>query len=378
MDFKAYGMDCVLSSESLVLTPISFLARKALGGDEPRVIMLKDVIFLDYDDGNMFVNAVITVGEVSGKTYIPVVPLRKNRMAAEVFYNALCEAVKPYGNLKGVKPAGLRNDRIQAYRDAHGVVNESMVDNIESQMTSSTPPFETETVKENTHVKDSTDVMGAGERRHIQVSEYDETMPPIVAKEYAIIDLETTGLSPDKGDRIIEIGIMIVDAAYNVISVHETLINPKRPVALTHVHGIDDRMLAHAPTIEDVNDDVLALLHNRIVVAHNASFEQRFLNSELSGRDLTSNNFLDTLKYARLITPTENHKLGTVAGFYGVPYVDSHTAMGDVIITREVLSRMIPAHEDSRFIASEELTPYFHAVLGDTQPVVYGTNWVGR
>ena len=212
----------------------------------------------------------------------------------------------------------------------------------------------------------------------IPMTDYNESMPPIVAKEYAIIDLETTGLSPDKGDRIIEVGIMIVDAAYNVVAMHETLINPKRKVTLTHVHGIDDRMVSNAPTMEEVNQEILALLHNRIVVAHNATFEQRFLNSELQGRDLTTNNFLDTLKYARLITPTDNHKLGTIAEFYGVPYVDAHTAMGDVIVTRQVLAKMLPSHPNAQFIASEDLTPYYNPDLGDTQPEVKGNSWVGR
>lgn len=211
----------------------------------------------------------------------------------------------------------------------------------------------------------------------IPMTEYNDSMPPIVAAEYAIIDLETTGLSP-ANDRIIEVGIMIVDAAYNEVSRHETLINPKQPVKLTHVHGIDDRMVSGAPTIDQVSEAILTLLHNRIVVAHNASFEQRFLNNELSGKDLTPNNFLDTLKYGRRYTPSENHKLGTIAAFYGVPYLDSHTAMGDVIITRQVLAKMLPTNPNSQFIASEDLTPYFHAPLGDAQPTPDTTGWVSR
>lgn len=212
----------------------------------------------------------------------------------------------------------------------------------------------------------------------VPMNEYNDNMPPIVAKEYAIVDLETTGLSPNSGDKIIEIAIMVVDAAYNVVGRYETLINPRRAVTLTHVHQITDSMVRNAPTIEEVNDDILALFHNRIVVAHNAGFEQKFLNAELSGRDLTANNFLDTLKYARAITPTENHKLGTIAEFYGVPYVSAHTAMGDVIITREVLSKMLPANPNSQYIASEDLTPYFHPVLGDAQPVPLMRGWVKR
>ena len=420
MDFKAYGVTCKLNSDSLVLTNTSFVAKQAMGGVEERTIWFKDIVFLEFKKGNLFVNTRIIIGEVSGKTYIPVVPWGKNNFNAEVFYNALYDAAKPLGNLSSKTPAGLRNDRLQAFRDQHGVVNQDMVENTEKYATYSPNNDKTDSESDINNASSNNDVTygvksatnndmnhpafsGVDEvdgepseyvqaekqekidmeeklkyGNSIQISEYNETMPPIVATEYAIIDLETTGLSPDKGDKIIEIGIMIVDAGYNIISKYETLVNPLRPVKLTHVHGIDDRMVSKAPTIADINDDVLALLHNRIVVAHNAMFEQKFLNSELNGKDLTSNNFLDTLKYARLITPTENHKLGTIAEFYGVPYVDAHTAMGDVIVTQKVLARMLPSNPESQFIASEDLTAYFNPEFGETQPAVNSKNWVGR
>lgn len=366
MKFKAYGYEVELSSDSVILVPTNFASRKAIGGETVRVISFDNIVFLEFKKGNIFVNTLIIVGEPEGKTYIPVVPWKDNNMHAEQFYNALYDHVKPYNKLSSVAPKGLRNDRVEAYKAAHDGFKASDKPEV-LYLEEKYDKLQNSELSESKH-----------SNNFVKVSEYEETMPPIVAKEYAIIDLETTGLSPDKGDRIIEIGIMIVDAAYNVISVHETLINPQRPVSLTHVHGIDDRMVSSAPTMQDVNDDVLALLHNRIVVAHNAMFEQRFLNSELVGRDLTSNNFLDTLKYARLITPTENHKLGTIAEFYGVPYIDSHTAMGDVIITRQVLSRMLPAHPDSKHIASEDLTPYFHAPLGEDNVYVANNGWVSR
>lgn len=359
MILKAYGMECDLQEDRIILKPSSYISRKALDSDE-RIIFLNNIIFLDFKDGNMFLNARIIIGEPEGKTYIPIVPFKDNVDTLKLFYEALYARVEPLGYLTGKEPQRLRNDRIQSLRDAQA---------IQSQAEEGKDALPTETSYEPTNKAHSTS---------IKVTEYESSMPPIVAKEYAIIDLETTGLSPDRGDRIIEIGVMIVDAGYNIISKHETLINPKRPVALTEVHKITDKMLDGAPTIDEVRDDVLALLHKRIVVAHNASFEQKFLNHELDAKKLTSNNFLDTLKYARLITPTENHKLGTVANYYNVPYVDSHTAMGDVIILHKVLAAMLPASQDSKFIASEELTPYFHPDLGDSDNNELSNLWLSR
>lgn len=389
MELKAYGVTCSLEDNMLIINADSFVARNALATDV-RVINLKDITYLDFRKGNIFINARIVVGEARGKTYIPVITLKKFMKPAEAFYMALREAVSGYGRLDSIEPKNLRNDHIKALKseleakrqakiinglevsDIEGNKNQDFYPGYEAPMAR---PNEPVYKKPNTHEPR----LQIFQPESVPMTDYNnESMPPIVAEEYAIIDLETTGLSPDKGDRIIEIGIMIVDAAYNIVSMHETLVNPKRKVTLTHVHGIDDRMVSIAPTIEDINEDVLALLHNRIVVAHNAVFEQRFLNSELNGRNLTANNFLDTLKYARLITPTENHKLGTIADFYGVPYVDAHTAMGDVIVTRQVLSKMLPSNPNAQFIASEDLTPYFNTDFGNSQPNINDKSWVRR
>lgn len=378
MELKAYGVTCKLEDGMLIVSADSFVARNALATDV-RVINLKDITYLDFRKGNIFINARIVVGEARGKTYVPVITLKKFMEPAEAFYMALREAVAGYGRLDTIEPKNLRNDRIEAIKADFEAKRQAKKGNQQSfypgYATPMMRPNEPIYKKPNTHEPR----LQIFQPESVPMTDYNnESMPPIVAEEYAIIDLETTGLSPDKGDRIIEIGIMIVDAAYNVVSVHETLVNPKRKVTLTHVHGIDDHMVANAPTIEDINEDVLALLHNRIVVAHNAVFEQRFLNSELNGRNLTTNNFLDTLKYARLITPTENHKLGTIAEFYGVPYVDAHTAMGDVIVTRQVLSKMLPSNPNAQFIASEDLTPYFNTDFGEDRPHLSHNSWVSR
>jgi DNA polymerase III epsilon subunit family exonuclease len=157
---------------------------------------------------------------------------------------------------------------------------------------------------------------------------------------YAFIDLETTGLMPENGDKIIEIAVLLTDSSFNELGRYETLIWPNRKVSATRIHKITDEMVKDAPTMYGIKDDLIDLFKGRIIVAHNASFEKRFLNHELPELQLDNSNFLDTLTVARRLTPTENHKLETVANYYGVPYTNAHTAMGDVIIMREVLIRI--------------------------------------
>ena len=178
---------------------------------------------------------------------------------------------------------------------------------------------------------------------------------PIAGKEYAFIDIETTGLYPEQGHKIVEIAILITDASYNEISRHETLINPNRHMSATNIHLITNDMIKDAPTIEDINDEIISVLNGRILVAHNAEFEQKFLNHELQGKKFTGSNFLDTLKYSYSIKNIENNKLGTIAKHYKIPYINAHTAMGDVLILANVLSKMIPARP---FIISNSLKPY--------------------
>jgi DNA polymerase-3 subunit epsilon len=180
----------------------------------------------------------------------------------------------------------------------------------------------------------------------------------IVAKEYAFIDLETTGLEPENGDKIIEIGIMITDAQYNEIARYETLVNPNRPLSASHIHLITEDMINDAPYIQEINDEILSLLDGRLLVAHNAEFERKFLNNELNGTKLKAVNFLDTLEYARQLTPTRNHKLQTIADYYKVDYSNAHTAMADTLILRNVLSKMLPAAVEARAIAAKGLSAY--------------------
>ena len=96
-------------------------------------------------------------------------------------------------------------------------------------------------------------------------------------KNLAIIDTETTGFS--KIDRILEIGIILIDDG-NIVHEWESIINPLRDVSNSSIHGIDPEMFAMASTFEELQGQISKLLHNRIIVAHNLSFDQRMLNQE--------------------------------------------------------------------------------------------------
>src|SRR3712207_1818935 len=88
----------------------------------------------------------------------------------------------------------------------------------------------------------------------------------------AVVDVETTGLSP-RTDRIVEIGIVLLDSRGEVESEFETLINPGRDVGPTGIHGISASDVVDAPLFGDVAPHLRSLLAGRVVVALNALFD---------------------------------------------------------------------------------------------------------
>ncbi len=97
---------------------------------------------------------------------------------------------------------------------------------------------------------------------------------------FAVIDLETTGLAPSKGARIIEVGMVLLDQTGALEVEWETLVDPGCGAGPTHIHGVTDAMLDGAPAFADIAGDLAARLQGRTIVAHNATFDVSFLDAE--------------------------------------------------------------------------------------------------
>lgn len=159
---------------------------------------------------------------------------------------------------------------------------------------------------------------------------------------YAVIDFETTGLSPRR-DRVVEVAIARVDARGRIEDEFATLINPEgRDVGPTFIHGITNAQVKRAPTFAEVAPELLARMSGAVVVAHNATFEEAFLAAELkrAGVDFHPIPALCTLWLGRQTFATPNYKLGTLARAGGVALVDKHAALGDVRAVSALLPQM--------------------------------------
>ena len=157
---------------------------------------------------------------------------------------------------------------------------------------------------------------------------------------FAVVDIETTGLSPRAGNRICEIAVLRVKGGRKVGS-FESLVNPERPISrgASFVNGITDDMVRNSPKFGEVVNDVLGLLNDAVIVCHNAPFDLGFIAHHMQGINLPllNNPVVDTLKLARRHYNFSSNSLGSIARELCITVRNEHRAMGDVLTTRKVL-----------------------------------------
>ena len=162
---------------------------------------------------------------------------------------------------------------------------------------------------------------------------------------YVVVDVETTGTSPWRGDRITEIACIVVRDGV-VAERFETLVNPERsiPPMITNLTQINWEMVKDAPRFRDICGDVVRVLSGHVFVAHNADFDWRFVSSEVqraSGQRLSGRR-LCTVRLARRVLPQlRSRRLDSVANHYGVEILARHRAAGDAVATAHVLLRLL-------------------------------------
>lgn len=168
---------------------------------------------------------------------------------------------------------------------------------------------------------------------------------PLDALPCVVVDLETTGLSPERGHRVTEVAAVEVRRG-EIAAEFATLVNPGRPIPsrVARTTGITDEMVADAPPFGEVAGIVRRKLEGRVFVAHNAPFDWRFLSQELrrTGGALPRGPRLCTLGLARRLLPELGSKaLDTVAAHYGVEIENRHRAAGDARATASLLPRLL-------------------------------------
>lgn len=157
----------------------------------------------------------------------------------------------------------------------------------------------------------------------------------------AVIDFETTGLSPAFGARPTEIAIVLI-AEGKIIDRFQSLMNPGTsiPNDIQVLTGITNEMVRKAPKVETVMRDAVQFVGTHPIVAHNAAFDSKFWDAELrriNGR--RNQEFACSMLLSRRIFPeSPNHKLGTLVRTLGLPATGrSHRALADAEATAYLL-----------------------------------------
>jgi DNA polymerase III epsilon subunit family exonuclease len=168
---------------------------------------------------------------------------------------------------------------------------------------------------------------------------------PVDETDFTVVDVETTGLSTDRGDRVCEIGMVRIRGGA-VMETFGTLVDPTVPVSAGAyaVNGISPAMLAGAPLFPDVLPRVAAMLSDAVLVAYNAPFDVGFLNNEflLAGRPALGNRVVDALALARQLIPGRpRYPQASVAALLGISYPVRHRAMEDAMVTAKILMHFL-------------------------------------
>ena len=165
------------------------------------------------------------------------------------------------------------------------------------------------------------------------------------ADSVVIFDFETSGLSPNYGDRAIEIGAVRVKDGV-VVDRFQQLMNPGFRISsfIENYTGITNRLLRNAPPCEEVMEAFAEFIGNDNLVAHNASFDKRFLEAELDYIGLRyQGNVACSMLVARRIYPqAPNHKLGTLVAYRDLQAEEVfHRALADSEMTARLWLQMI-------------------------------------
>jgi DNA polymerase-3 subunit epsilon len=163
-----------------------------------------------------------------------------------------------------------------------------------------------------------------------------------------VLDTETTGLDPTKGDRLIEIGCIELFNRMPTGREFHCFINPDRdvPAEAQAVHGISTEFLKDKPRFHDVADPFLEFIAGDVLVIHNAAFDVGFLSAELAriGRSaIEMSRVVDTLALARRKHPAGPNNLDALCKRYGVDNSrrTKHGALMDSLLLAEVYVELL-------------------------------------
>ncbi|MGE6219150.1 exonuclease domain-containing protein [Nubsella zeaxanthinifaciens] len=212
-----------------------------------------------------------------------------------------------------------------------------------------------------------------------------------VATQYAVVDIETTGGSVSNS-RITEVAVILHDGQ-RVTKRWSSLVNPEMPIPLhiTALTGIDEEMVATAPTFAEIAEQLIELLADKVFVAHNVNFDYSFLRGQLAACGIQWNaTKLCTVRLSRkLLSGLPSYSLGKLCAAVDIELKDRHRALGDAEATAHLFTLLLEKDEqqliremvlkaspEQRLPANVPLADF--KALPDSPGVYYFHNKIGK
>ncbi|MEH7224314.1 ATP-dependent DNA helicase DinG [Bacillus sp. JJ1566] len=178
-------------------------------------------------------------------------------------------------------------------------------------------------------------------------------------KRFVVVDLETTGNSPKKGDKIIQFAAVVIEDG-EIIERFATFVNPKQdiPIFIEQFTGISNEVVANAPDFSNVAPEIISMFQDSYFVAHNVPFDYSFLQEELAQCGFENFHCLtiDTVELSRVMLPlADSYKLGQLAETLSLTHENPHQADSDAEVTAEILLKILHKIERLPLVTIQKL-----------------------
>jgi len=179
-----------------------------------------------------------------------------------------------------------------------------------------------------------------------------------IMKRLIVLDTETTGIRPEEGHRIIEVGaVQILNREITSTEFHK-YVQPNRPVGdSVNIHGITDKFLINKPQFDKISDDLLSFIEGATLIIHNAPFDLGFLDNELKINGINKKigdicQIIDTLELSKEQRPGTMHNLDALCRRFGVD-TSARTRHG-ALLDAQILAQVYLAMTGGQSILFQE------------------------
>ncbi|WLD91796.1 ATP-dependent DNA helicase DinG [Alkalihalobacillus sp. AL-G] len=195
-----------------------------------------------------------------------------------------------------------------------------------------------------------------------------------MSERYVVIDLETTGHSPKNGDRVIQIGLVVVENR-TIVERFSSFVNPNSPIPafITSLTGIDQSEVEDAPLFEEIAPKLLQMMDGAYLVAHNISFDLPFLNAELvnAGYFEWRGTALDTVELTRILMPNlDSYKLSQLSELLSLSHENPHQADSDAEATGHLFIQLLDRLDTLALLTLQRLHPLLVGLKSDFADIV--------